>query len=63
MMANEKMKNVQAEIKRLGILNIEASGDLTPDAICDAVDAVKEINLNFKELAKKAAQYRTNPQR
>lgn len=63
MMANEKMKNVQAEIKRLGILNIEASGALTPDVICDAVDAVKEINLNFKELAKKAAQYRTDPQK
>lgn len=57
----ERMKQAKEDIKKLGIINIEASGDLTPAYVCDAVDAVKEINLNFKELAEESKRLQSNP--
>ena len=63
MLMSERMKQAQKDIQKLGIINIEASGDLTPDVICDAVAAVKEVNLNFKELSAQAARYRKAPER
>lgn len=46
------VKELQKEMKSLGILNVEADGELSLELLKDAVDAVKEINLNFKELKK-----------
>lgn len=48
------IKELQKEMKNLGILNIEADGELSPELLKDAVDAVKETNLNFKDLAEKS---------
>lgn len=45
------IKELQKEMKSLGILNIEAEGELSPELLKDAVDAVKETNLDFKALA------------
>ncbi len=47
------IKELQKEMKSLGILNIEADGELSPELLKDAVDAVKETNLDFKDLAEK----------
>ena len=56
-MESRKIKDLQKEMKSLGILNIEADGDLSIDLISDAIDAVKETNLNFKELAEQSKKY------
>lgn len=48
------IKELQKEMKSLGILNIEADGELSPELLKDAVDAVKETNLDFKDLAEKS---------
>lgn len=49
---NTEMKQVLADCKKLGIINIEASGDLTPDFIAEAVQAVKDTSLDFDTIAK-----------
>ena len=38
----------------MGILNIEADGELTSELLQDAIDTVKENPLDFKELAAEA---------
>lgn len=43
---------VLRDCEKLGIINIQASGDLTPSLAEEAVQAVKEINLDFKEFAR-----------
>ncbi len=48
------IKELKKDIKALGIINIEADGNLSPELLHDAVEAVKEANLNFKELAEKS---------
>ncbi|MEE1211319.1 MAG: hypothetical protein UHO11_02375 [Treponema sp.] len=48
------IKELQKDIKALGIINIEADGNLSPELLKDAVEAVKESKLNFKELAEKS---------
>lgn len=55
------VEDLQKEIDRLGILNIEASGELTPSCVQDAVDVVKSINLDFHQLAAQAKEKRRNP--
>lgn len=50
------VKELQKEMKSLGILNVEADGELSLELLKDAVDAVKEINLNFKDLAEKSKE-------
>lgn len=57
------VKNLQKEIKSLGIINIEADGDLSPSLLKDAVEAVKGINLDFDSLAKEMNRVRNNPQK
>ncbi|QTQ13551.1 hypothetical protein HRQ91_03245 [Treponema parvum] len=56
-MESKEIKELQKEMKSLGILNIEADGDLSIGLLRDAIDAVKETNLNFKELAEKSKQF------
>lgn len=51
---NVDVKALQKEMKSLGILNIEADGELTSELLQDAIDAVKENPLDFKELAAEA---------
>lgn len=48
------MKEILKECRKLGIININAHTDLPLDLIVDVVQAVKETNLNFDELAKQA---------
>lgn len=45
---------VQKKIKKLGILNIEASGQLSDTLIQDAISATEELysGINFEELKK-----------
>lgn len=50
-MADINIKELQKEMKSLGIINIEADGNLSPELLQDAIEAVKETNYNFKELA------------
>lgn len=57
------MEQAKKDIKNLGIMGIETSGSVLPDDIYDAVRAVKEVNLNFKDLAKQAEKYRNNPEK
>lgn len=45
------MKKVLKDCKELGIINIEASCDLTPDLVAEAVQAVKDTALDFDKLA------------
>lgn len=56
-----EIQKLEQEAKALGILNIEASGELTPAYVKDAIDAVKAINVNFKELAAQARKNMENP--
>lgn len=53
-MSEINIKDLQEEMKSLGIINIEADGDLSPSLLRDAVEAVKETKLNFKDLAEKS---------
>lgn len=53
-MSEINIKDLQKEMKSLGIINIEADGDLSPSLLKDAVEAVKETNLDFAALAEKA---------
>ena len=53
-MSNVNIGELQKEMKSLGILNIEADGNFSPELLKDAVDAVKETN--FNELAKQAEE-------
>lgn len=55
-MSNVNIGELQKEMKILGILNIEADGNFSPELLKDAVDAVKETNLNFRDLAKQAEE-------
>lgn len=50
-MSELNVKDLQKEMAELGIINIEADGDLSPALLKDAVDAVKDLNLNFDDLA------------
>lgn len=50
------IRDLQNEMKSLGIINIEADGDLSPSLLKDAVEAVKETNLDFRALAKKSKE-------
>lgn len=48
-MASEKdIAQAKADVKKLGILNIEAMGDLPSDVLVDTVKAVESVNLDFK---------------
>ena len=60
-MSSVDVNELKKEIKELCILSIEASGELTPLYVKDAVSAVKRINLNFKDLAAKAKENSKNP--
>ena len=57
------IEQAKRDIDELGIINIEASSDLTPAYVCDAVRAVKEMNLDFDDLAKQMERARSNPRR
>ena len=50
------IRDLQNEMKSLGIINIEADGDLSPSLLKDAVEAVKETNLDFRTLATKSKE-------
>ena len=50
-MNDKHIKTLQKEIKELGIINIEADDELTADVLEDAIQAVKDTNLDFAELA------------
>lgn len=53
-MSEINIKDLQKEMKSLGIINIEADGDLSPSLLKDAVEAVKETNIDFATIAEKA---------
>lgn len=57
------MEQAKKDIKSLGIMGIETSGGVLPDDIYVAVKAVKDINLNFAELAVQAEKYRSSPEK
>ena len=49
-------KELKKEMKSLGIINIEADGELSPSLLKDAVEAVKETALDFKNIAEKSKE-------
>lgn len=53
-MNNVDMKELQKEMKELGIINVEADGNFSPEMLRDAIDAVKETKLDFKRLAEQS---------
>lgn len=53
------LAQVLKDCNELGIINIQASGDLTLDLAAEAVDAVRKINLDFKSLAKHREEQRS----
>ncbi len=53
-MGEVSIKALQKEMNALGIINIEADGDLSPSLLKDAVEAVKETALDFKSIAEKS---------
>lgn len=53
-MDKSKMRNYEKELKSLGILNIEADGNFSEALIEEAIDAVKQTNINFKSIAEQA---------
>ena len=59
-MADINVKNLQKEMSSLGIISIDADGNLSPELLKDAVEAVKETNLNFKELLETSKQMAVN---
>ena len=50
------IKDLQKEMKSLGIINIEADGELSPSLLKDAVEDVKETALDFKALSVKSQE-------
>lgn len=54
---------LKQEAENLGILNIEASGELTPAYLDDAIKAVKRINVDIDALAAKAKENMKNPRK
>lgn len=59
-MADINVKELQKEMSSLGIISIDADGNLSPELLKDAVEAVKETNLNFKELLETSNQMAVN---
>ena len=55
-MGEINIKDLQKEMKSLGIINIEADGELSPSLLKDAVEAVKETALDFKMLSEKSKE-------
>jgi hypothetical protein len=53
-MSEINVKELQKEMKSLGIINIEADGELSPSLLKDAIESVKETSLDFTELAKES---------
>lgn len=53
-MGEINIKDLRKEMKSLGIISIEADGDLSPSLLKDAVEAVKETALDFTVLAEKS---------
>ena len=45
------IKELEKEMKALGIVNIAVSGEFTPEFAREAIDAVKSINIDFGEIA------------
>ena len=41
------IKELQKDIYRLGILSIEADGEISPECMLDAVHVVKSTNIDF----------------
>ena len=60
-MKKVNVKELQKEITELGILNIEAYGEFSPECLQDAVAVVRSVNLDFKALAAEARKKRENP--
>ncbi|MDE6245881.1 MAG: hypothetical protein K2M50_09550 [Treponemataceae bacterium] len=48
---DRNLKELEKEMKALGIINIAASGELTPEFAREAIDAVKSVNIDFEEIA------------
>lgn len=55
---NNNMESVLDECERLGIIDIKAAGTLTPTFIKEAVEAVKDTNLDFNAIAAQMEQER-----
>lgn len=55
-MGEINIEELQKEMKSLGIINIEADGELSPSLLKDAVDAVKETALDFEALSAKSQE-------
>ena len=60
------MKSIQSlnkDIETLGIISIKTSDNLSFKYIKDVISAIKSINLNFTDIARKMDQYRNNPKK
>ncbi len=54
---SKNTSDLQKEIETLGIIGIEADGNLTQGLVEDAVRAIKEIDVDFASLAKQTDEY------
>ncbi|MGP1459512.1 MAG: hypothetical protein ACTTKL_09410 [Treponema sp.] len=52
------MEKLQRDMKELGIINVEVSGNLTIDLLEDAVQVVKEVNIDFNKFAQQMEEER-----
>lgn len=48
---SRNLKELEKEMKALGIVNIAASDELTPEFVREAINAVKSIDIDFGEIA------------
>lgn len=57
-MNNTHLEKLQRDMKELGIINVEVSGNLTIDLLEDAVQVVKEVNIDFNKFAQQMEEER-----
>ena len=62
-MNNKEYNSLIEDAKNIGILNIEISGNESFPSVYDAIEEVKQINLNFKYLAKESKRLQSNPKK
>lgn len=55
-MDKAEIKKLKKEMNFLGIINIEADGEFSLELVKEAINSVKEANLDFKSLAEQSKQ-------
>lgn len=53
-MDKAEIRKLKKEMDSLGIINIEADGEFSLELVKEAINSVKEANLDFKSLAEQS---------